>query len=1202
MKKLILTSLLLFNAFIAIAQPIDWVIEPIDQIVQCNNENSAESTYQIISNYVNSIDIYDTGSEQCSQDTFFNDFSFNPTHTFLCGDNFEVTFEAICSGFNLEKTINISIVDTIPPVWISGSELFLPTDIDVYIDDCNGGYFFPNNYFENVHTGESWDYPPIFNEQFIDECNQTEFYTIGIPPSENFPIGNHLIEYIIEDECGNITPHSFNVNILCNDCSSGPEICTESCNTFPNCHFCDMTELLNGYVSCTPEEVGTIVWPGELCNGEGDATNLSWFSFVASSQNICFTISALSCRTGHQSLMAGIFDFCEDDDGFCIAGNSSCDNDGTVSFEVSDLILGQDYYLFVGGCDGSECTFQIDLCENFDLIISEVIDDEELEIENINCQDEWLKLNYFIDENKNQIKDDNEDIVNITEHFVSLDKPFEYSAIFNQKQECYVLKAGTYGLTFLNERFIPSNLPDSITIEENDGTLELDIALCVNPDVGINDIDIHIVALQLERCNRIIPFRIKLTNTGTTPIRDTFTLNFDSLITSRFIDFLPFKDTSGELKWLIDLEQPLQSQSILVNLKMPPASFTGDLFCLYPKFNSSDNIFTDHCFELRCPFDPNDKTGQPQRGDINPILNDEELLYTIRFENLGNDTAFNIRIEDTLQSAYDLSSFRMIQSSHIISRYNIDSDRSLKVFFDDIQLPSIMQDTILNKGFFQYVVKLNEDLPIGSTVENTAFIYFDDNEFVQTNTSIHTITDVLAPKFVDSDNDGYFADVDCDDSNEFVNPGAEEICDKLDNDCNGLVDDGIEGHEAPTIVCSDVGYDFIEIAWNDNSLARNYSIYFDGFNIGHTFENNFILANVEPATVYELCVEIVFDDECKPFRNCISCQTEPFIDLDDDGYHFEEDCDDNNPNVYPGAEEICDGVDNNCDNNIDEGLSFETYYEDRDGDGFGNDFESVVDCKDVEGYVTNNLDCDDSNPEINPSALELCDGIDNNCDNNIDEGLSFETYYEDRDGDGFGNELESVIDCKDVEGYVTNNFDCDDTNPEINPLAPELCDGLDNNCDENTDEGLSFETYYEDRDGDGFGNDFESVVDCDEVDGYVTNNLDCDDTNPDINPEGEEIPNNGIDEDCDGVDFTTSTLESVLTNLNFYPNPTNHFVYISDSQNMKLDFKLISIEGLKIQDLNIGKNNIAVLPKGIYFIKVLSVEGTFLGVKKILKL
>ena len=108
--------------------------------------------------------------------------------------------------------------------------------------------------------------------------------------------------------------------------------------------------------------------------------------------------------------------------------------------------------------------------------------------------------------------------------------------------------------------------------------------------------------------------------------------------------------------------------------------------------------------------------------------------------------------------------------------------------------------------------------------------------------------------------------------------------------------------------------------------------------------------------------------------------TDVEVDNDEDGYNSDVDCDDNNKQINPGATEICDGVDNNCDKAIDEGVT-NTYYRDEDGDDYGLDDDTSEACAELDGWAAEGGDCDDDDKNINPGASEIDDNdVDENCD------------------------------------------------------------------------------------------------------------------------------------------------------------------------------------------------------------------------------
>ncbi|MEC7984706.1 MAG: putative metal-binding motif-containing protein [Myxococcota bacterium] len=261
------------------------------------------------------------------------------------------------------------------------------------------------------------------------------------------------------------------------------------------------------------------------------------------------------------------------------------------------------------------------------------------------------------------------------------------------------------------------------------------------------------------------------------------------------------------------------------------------------------------------------------------------------------------------------------------------------------------------------------------------------------------------------------------------------------------------------------------------------------------------------------------------------------IDDDNDGFTENEgDCDDTNRNVNPDAEEVCDGIDNNCDDVIDIGASDEqTFYADMDGDGFGSN-DSLQACEAQDGYVSNNLDCEDDDEDINPDADEVCDGIDNDCNEDIDEedegilSTELSTFYRDFDGDNYGNQNEPIELCEVEDGYVSNDQDCDDGNDAINPDADEVCDGIDNNCNNLLDEddpellGGQIQSWYDDADNDGFGDPDSVLNQCSPPAGYVDNGDDCDDGNANAFPgaaENESLTECMNDSDFDGYGENT---------------------------------------------------------------------------------
>ncbi|MBK7681529.1 MAG: putative metal-binding motif-containing protein [Bacteroidetes bacterium] len=311
-------------------------------------------------------------------------------------------------------------------------------------------------------------------------------------------------------------------------------------------------------------------------------------------------------------------------------------------------------------------------------------------------------------------------------------------------------------------------------------------------------------------------------------------------------------------------------------------------------------------------------------------------------------------------------------------------------------------------------------------------------------------------------------DGDCNDAVAAINPGAQEICDGgIDNDCDGLSDDA------------------------DPSVMGQITWYADADGDGYGDLATGVLTCNQP-------LNYILDNS---------------------------DCNDAVAAINPGATEVCNGIDDDCDGDTDDDdqnvVGQATWYADADGDTYGDAGVSTTSCNQPIGYVSNNTDCDDADNSINPGATEACNGVDDDCNGLVDDNLTFITYYNDFDGDGYGVGAGVSLCSNPGAGYSLVDGDCNDAVAAINPGAQEICDGgIDNDCDGLVDDAdpsvMGQGTYYADGDGDGYGAG-AAILACIQPVNTSINNLDCNDADAAINPAAQEICDGGIDNDCDGL-------------------------------------------------------------------------------------
>jgi hypothetical protein len=387
---------------------------------------------------------------------------------------------------------------------------------------------------------------------------------------------------------------------------------------------------------------------------------------------------------------------------------------------------------------------------------------------------------------------------------------------------------------------------------------------------------------------------------------------------------------------------------------------------------------------------------------------------------------------------------------------------------------------------------------------------------------------------VDADNDGWASSAgggeDCDDSDADAYPGAVEYCDGHDDNCDGEVDEDTSSD-------STIWYQDADTDGFGDALAADVACYQPMGYVLDSTDCDDTDANAYPGAT-EYCDG--HDDDCDGDTDedeSVDVSTW-YADADADGYGDSSssdidcyqptgyvadatDCDDTESTTYPGADEYCDGHDDNCDGDIDEDGSVDvsTWYADSDSDGEGDAAVTDIDCYQPTGYVDNSTDCDDSSSTLNTADSDG-DGF-TSCGTDCDDADS--TAYvgaasqepslctHDIDGDGYGDEF--------AASPLDAGTDCDDADSTAFLGAasqePSLCT--------------------HDIDGDGYGDEFaasplDAGTDCDDtdaalesadvdLDGYSTCDGDCDDTDADL--ELADADGDGYstcDGDCDDTD------------------------------------------------------------------------------------
>lgn len=184
--------------------------------------------------------------------------------------------------------------------------------------------------------------------------------------------------------------------------------------------------------------------------------------------------------------------------------------------------------------------------------------------------------------------------------------------------------------------------------------------------------------------------------------------------------------------------------------------------------------------------------------------------------------------------------------------------------------------------------------------------------------------------------------------------------------------------------------------------------------------------------------------------------------------------------------------------------------------------KAILTDDDGDGYSEHEGDCDDANPARAPNLEEVCDLVDNDCDDLVDEEPGNTAWYPDADQDGFGDESRANYDCVQPDAYIAVAGDCDDAQADVNPDEVDICNGIDDDCTgaaDDTENAPGSSTYWPDTDGDGYPSRYDSEDWCVAPEGFLSGDIadDCDDGDANVNPAAEEVCDNGVDDNCDDI-------------------------------------------------------------------------------------
>ncbi len=354
----------------------------------------------------------------------------------------------------------------------------------------------------------------------------------------------------------------------------------------------------------------------------------------------------------------------------------------------------------------------------------------------LSCEIGEVNYAVFYDQNQNGVQESNELIVpNIP---IKIEETGETLVSGGFDTGRWILDFGNYMMSFIDNPNWELTTSATETFEISSNSTVANVSFGIYPKSNSSNL-VSMTQSSNLRCGNNISFKIVTKNLGTD--FESGTLWFE--IDPRLTDFTSDADiiNGNTLGWNFQDLHPGHEiiKEVNIQIPTPPTIPVGEILKFKSYFNNGGNEY-EHNVEMRCAYDPNDKLVTPDRskeyqGTAYTTF-DEDLFYTVRFQNTGNDVAYDVVIRDTLDANLDPSTFKIISSSHYeVLNVSIEEERNVTFEFKDIFLPDSTTNFDASNGYVSYLIKTKDGLPEETPIQNTASIYFDFNPPIVTNTT-----------------------------------------------------------------------------------------------------------------------------------------------------------------------------------------------------------------------------------------------------------------------------------------------------------------------------------------------------------------------------------------------------------------------------------------------------------------------------------